>query len=102
MKACVQFCARLALLLVMPVRLNVRKSVCTRLVSVRSTPSVNCVWYSKTPAMAGVFLWLSLALILAFATCLMILTVCPLERRDCSVQQRYQLNGNGYPQLGRD
>jgi hypothetical protein len=34
-------CVKLALLLVMPVRLSVRKSVCTKRVSVRSTPSVN-------------------------------------------------------------
>ncbi|XMR41170.1 30S ribosomal protein S9 [Escherichia coli] len=34
-------CVKLALLLAMPVRLSVRKSVCTKLVSVRSTPSVN-------------------------------------------------------------
>ncbi len=52
--------------------------------------------------MAGVFLWLSLILIQAFVTCVTILTVCPLGRRDGIAQQRYQLNSNGYPQLSRD
>ena len=50
--------------------------------------------------MAGVFLWLVLRW--AFGTYLPTLMTGLLERRDVTAQQRYQLNGNGYPQLGRD
>ncbi len=50
--------------------------------------------------MAGVFLWLVLRW--AFGTYLPTLMTGLLGRRDVTAQQRYQLNGNDYPQLSRD